>query len=99
MRNLIIAFAVFASPALSADLFIPDFGTDSDVYMVCVDKHGYRVFFENGDTWSPGLNTTSLDEIFRRSSSNGDGRYVAVSLLNPDQVSDCSVDIEEIEWS
>ena len=49
-------------------IWVADDPAETDVALLCLDRDGYRVFYETGEILNHGENTTDPEEIFVRGS-------------------------------
>lgn len=94
---IVVSVATATNASESPKFYVPD-ADDSDVPIVCVDNHGARIFYDNGETLNQGTNTYDLDEVFQRASDSGNGSHSRITPRNADAFGECDMDIDEIDF-
>lgn len=95
--TFILSISSFAYASDTPKFYVPD-ADDSDVPIVCTDKHGAKIFYDDGQTLTQGYDLYDLNEIFERSSDSGDNSHSKITPRNADAFEECDMDLDEIDF-
>ncbi len=90
--------ALLAAPVNAMRAWVLEDETASDVYLVCLDRDGYRVYYDNGETTNVGENTFTVQELFTRGSNGGEINIGELMISNEEELGgDCPRYADQLE--